>query len=183
MADVHRATDRLLDRQVAVKVLRDVAGDPADRARFTAEARTLANLSHRGLVTVLDAGIDEQHPFLVMELVEGRSLARRAGTRGRWGPTRPRASAPSWPPPWPTPTTAGVVHRDIKPGNVLLGADRRVKLADFGIARLIGDTVRHTRTGTAVGTAAYLSPEQVRGERRQHRRRRLLAGPGAARVR
>ncbi len=57
-----------------------------------------------------------------------------------------------------------MVHRDLKPANVLLGDDRRVKLADFGIARLIGDTVRHTRTGTAVGTAAYLSPEQVRGE-------------------
>ena len=163
MADVHRATDRLLDRQVAVKVLRDVAGDPADRDRFTAEARTLANLSHRGLVTVLDAGIDEQHPFLVMELVEGRSLsdALAEGPLGAVETARVGAELAA--------TLAhthdrGVVHRDIKPANVLLGDDRRVKLADFGIARLIGDTVRHTRTGTAVGTAAYLSPEQVRGE-------------------
>ncbi|NYD57852.1 serine/threonine protein kinase [Nocardioides marinisabuli] len=163
MADVHRATDRLLDRQVAVKVLRDVAGDPTDRARFTSEARTLANLSHRGLVTVLDAGIDEQHPFLVMELVEGRSLARALdeGPLGADETARVGAELAA--------TLAhthdrGVVHRDIKPGNVLLGTDRRVKLADFGIARLIGDTVSHTRTGTAVGTAAYLSPEQVRGE-------------------
>ncbi len=163
MADVHRATDRLLDRQVAVKVLRDVAGDPADRARFTAEARTLANLSHRGLVTVLDAGIDEQHPFLVMELVEGRSLSQALddGPLGADETARIGAELAA--------TLAhthdrGVVHRDLKPGNVLLGSDRRVKLADFGIARLIGDTVRHTRTGTAIGTAAYLSPEQVRGE-------------------
>ncbi len=163
MADVHRATDRLLDRQVAVKVLRDVAGDPTDRDRFTAEARTLANLSHRGLVTVLDAGIDEQHPFLVMELVEGRSLsdALSEGPLGAVETARVGAELAA--------TLAhthdrGVVHRDLKPANVLLGDDRRVKLADFGIARLIGDTVRHTRTGTAVGTAAYLSPEQVRGE-------------------
>lgn len=163
MADVHRATDRLLDRQVAVKVLRDVAGDPADRARFTTEARTLANLSHRGLVTVLDAGIDEEHPFLVMELVEGRSLsaALAEGPLSAVETARVGAELAS--------TLAhthdrGVVHRDLKPANVLLGDDRRVKLADFGIARLIGDTVRHTRTGTAVGTAAYLSPEQVRGE-------------------
>ncbi|ANH38458.1 Serine/threonine-protein kinase PknB [Nocardioides dokdonensis FR1436] len=163
MADVHRATDRLLDRQVAVKVLRDVAGDPADRARFTTEARTLANLSHRGLVTVLDAGIDEQHPFLVMELVEGRSLAQ-ALHEGPLGANETAHVGAQLAATLAHTHERGVVHRDIKPGNVLLGAERRVKLADFGIARLIGDTVRHTRTGTAIGTAAYLSPEQVRGE-------------------
>jgi serine/threonine protein kinase len=102
------------------------------------------------------------HPFLVMELVDGPTLAAAL----REGPLDPgRAAAVGV-------QLAGalayvhaydVVHRDVKPGNVLLGSDGRVKLADFGIARLIGDTVRHTRTGTAIGTAAYLSPEQVEG--------------------
>ena len=165
MADVHRATDSTLERSVAVKVLRDVAGDESARHRFVAEARTLARLSHRNLVTVLDAGIgeDDDRPFLVMELVEGRSLddALRAGPL----PPEDAASVGAQ-------LAAGlayahergVVHRDVKPGNVLLSHDGRVKLADFGIARLLGDTARHTRTGTAIGTAAYLAPEQVRGE-------------------
>lgn len=163
MADVHRATDTVLAREVAVKLLRSTADQASDRARFTAEARTLAGLSHRGLVTVLDAGVDEEHPFLVMELVEGTTLGARladgplpAAEAARIG--QQVADALSYA------HGRGVVHRDVKPGNVLLAPDGRVKLADFGIARLIGDTVRHTQTGTAVGTAAYLAPEQVRGE-------------------
>ncbi len=163
MADVHRATDTVLAREVAVKLLRSTADQASDRARFTAEARTLAGLSHRGLVTVLDAGVDEEHPFLVMELVEGPTLGARladgplpAAEAARIG--QQVADALSYA------HGRGVVHRDVKPGNVLLAPDGRVKLADFGIARLIGDTVRHTQTGTAVGTAAYLAPEQVRGE-------------------
>ena len=165
MADVHRATDTTLERSVAVKVLRDVAGDESARHRFVAEARTLAGLSHRNLVTVLDAGIgeDDDRPFLVMELVEGRSLADALED----GPLTPEDAAAVGAQVAAALTYAhgrGVVHRDVKPGNVLLGGDGRVKLADFGIARLLGDTARHTRTGTAIGTAAYLAPEQVRGE-------------------
>jgi len=163
MADVWRATDPVLHRAVAVKVLRDTAEDETDRARFTAEARTLARLSHPGLVMLLDAGIKEERPFLVLELVEGHTLDQECAGR----PTDPArvaeigreiAGALAYA------HGAGVVHRDVKPGNVLLGHDGRIKLADFGIARLIGETVRHTRTGQAIGTAAYLSPEQVRGE-------------------
>ena len=165
MADVHRATDSTLERSVAVKVLRDVAGDESARHRFVAEARTLAGLSHRNLVTVLDAGIgeDDDRPFLVMELVEGRSLADALED----GPLTPEDAAAVGAQVAAALAYAhgrGVVHRDVKPGNVLLGGDGRVKLADFGIARLLGDTARHTRTGTAIGTAAYLAPEQVRGE-------------------
>ncbi|WP_300640602.1 serine/threonine-protein kinase [Nocardioides sp.] len=164
-ADVHRATDTTLQRPVAVKLLRDVAGDASDRGRFVAEARTLASLSHRNLVMVLDAGIgdEDDRPFLVMELVEGRALsdALRQGPLPAREVARIGAEVAAG---LAFAHERGVVHRDVKPGNVLLSDDGRVKLADFGIARLIGDTVRHTRTGTAIGTAAYLAPEQVRGE-------------------
>ncbi len=165
-ADVFRAEDQLLSRDVAVKVLRDGTDTPSDRARFVAEARTLANLGHHGLVTVLDAGISDaqlEQPFLVMELVDGPTLSATIAA----GPSElaevariavQLADAIAYA------HERDVVHRDVKPGNVLLSASGAVKLADFGIARLIGDTVRHTQTGHAVGTAAYLAPEQVLGE-------------------
>ena len=162
MADVHRGTDRVLHRPVAVKVLRETADDESDRHRFTAEARTLAGLSHPGLVMVLDAGTTAERPFLVMELVEGRTLAQccaghalPAARVAALGAQLAEALAYAH--------AQGVVHRDVKPGNVLVGGADRVKLADFGIARLLGDAVRHTRTGQAIGTAAYLAPEQVQG--------------------
>ncbi|MCW2797677.1 serine/threonine-protein kinase [Nocardioides sp.] len=162
MADVYRAADRVLSRAVAIKVLRESAENDTDRARFTSEARTLAGLSHSGLVMVLDAGISAERPFLVMELVVGPTLseALAAGPMdseqvGAIGTQIADALAYAH--------AQGVVHRDVKPGNVLLDVAGRVKLADFGIARLIGDTVRHTRTGHAIGTAAYLAPEQVTG--------------------
>lgn len=162
MADVYRATDRVLSREVAVKVLRDRAEDTNTRERFTAEARTLARLSHTGLVMILDAGIDAEQPYLVMQLVEGSTLAAliaegpvAASEAARIGTQVAAALAYAH--------AHGVIHRDVKPGNVLLGTDGQVKLADFGIARLIGDTMRHTNTGQAIGTPAYLAPEQVRG--------------------
>ena len=163
MAEVYRAEDRILHREVAVKLLRESTDTETDRARFASEARTLAGLTHPGLVTVLDAGITTTHPFLVMELVRGETLAQQCAAGGL-----------------PSKTVADIgvqlaqavafahrhhiIHRDLKPGNVLITATGRVKLADFGIARLIGDTTRHTQTGQAIGTAAYLAPEQVRGE-------------------
>ena len=162
MADVHRATDRVLHRAVAVKMLRDTTDDESDRLRFTAEARTLARLSHPGLVMVLDAGTTAERPYLVMELVDGQTLAQCCSGR-RLDASRVAAIGAQLADALAYAHGEGVVHRDVKPGNVLLGAGDRVKLADFGIARLIGDTVRHTRTGHAIGTAAYLAPEQVQG--------------------
>ena len=162
MAQVRRAQDLLLGREVAVKVLRDTV-DEVDRERFTSEAQLLANLSHPALVTVLDAGITEERPFVVMELVEGPTLAAALGPGplpalevARIGAQVAHALAHAH--------QQGVVHRDVKPANVLLDDGGPVKLADFGIARLIGDTMRHTATGTAIGTAAYVSPEQVQGD-------------------
>lgn len=162
MADVYRAADRLLDREVAVKVLRGNTDGEADRARFTAEARTLALLSHSGVVMVLDAGITAERPYIVMELVEGPSLAQVL-EGGPLDAARVTSIGVQVAEALAYAHERGVVHRDVKPGNVLLGPGDRVKLADFGIARLLGDTARHTRTGQAIGTAAYLAPEQVTG--------------------
>jgi serine/threonine protein kinase len=162
MADVYRATDLVLDRAVAVKLLRNLTEDSSERARFTVEARTLARLNHPNLVTVLDAGTAEEQPYLVMELIDGPTLAdccrgtalddaRVTSLGAQLADALAYAHA------------AGVVHRDVKPGNVMLGGDGRAWLTDFGIARLVGDTARHTATGTTIGSPAYLSPEQVTG--------------------
>ena len=164
MADVHRATDTVLEREVAVKLLRMHAATDRDRARFRSEAQLLAALDHPGLVAVLDAGLSEDDvPYLVMELIEGTSLAPYVDD-GPMPTDRVAAVAAD------LATVLGyvherdIVHRDVKPGNVLLGPDGRARLADFGIARMLGDTSGHTLTGTTIGTAAYLAPEQVRGE-------------------
>jgi hypothetical protein len=163
MADVYRAHDRVLDRSVAVKLMRGVATGETERARFTNEARTLARLRHPGLVTVLDAATTDDEPYLVMELVAGPNLAERCrGTA--LDPTRVAAIGAQLADALGHAHAAGVVHRDLKPGNVLLGADGRALLTDFGVARLMSETVRHTTAGSAIGTAAYLAPEQVRGE-------------------
>lgn len=162
MADVYRATDEALEREVAVKVLRQIAGGDDAQARFVHEARLLAGLSHTGLVTVLDAGFEDERPFLVMELVEGRTFEQLCAGR----PCDEQvvedvgaqiAQALSFV------HGRGIVHRDVKPANVLIGADGRVKLADFGIARLAGRDAEFTRTGFIMGTVRYVSPEQVRG--------------------
>lgn len=164
MADVYRAVDPVLGRPVAVKVLRETTENASDRARFTREAMTLAGLMHRNLVIVLDAGITAEQPFIVMELVEGTTLAHELGDRCTLPAERVALIGRQLADALAYTDARGVVHRDMKPGNVLLTAGDEVKLADFGIARLIGDTVRHTQTGHAIGTAAYLAPEQVRGD-------------------
>lgn len=162
MSDVFRAFDDVLKREVAVKVLREVE-DPVLRARFVAEAQLLAGLNHPGLVTLLDAGIRSDRPYLVMTLAEGPTLAGQLSA----GALPPRTVAEIG-----TQLAAalayaheqGVTHRDVKPSNVLLCADSRALLADFGIARLAGDLEQHTRSGETVGSPAYLAPEQAAGE-------------------
>jgi serine/threonine protein kinase len=162
MADVYRATDRLLRRTVAVKLLRDVSASDSDRRRFAAEAQTLAQLSHPGLVTILDAGSADDRPYLVMELIDGPSLA--ASSKGvPLGLAQTASIGAQVADALAYVHAAGIVHRDIKPGNILLGAGGKAWLGDFGIARLVEDAAHHTATGLVVGTASYLAPEQLRG--------------------
>ncbi|MGY1764237.1 protein kinase [Geodermatophilus sp. SYSU D00779] len=168
MGEVWRARDRVLDREVAAKVLRsEFTGDPSFVARFRNEARHTAALSHPNIASVYDYGETEDErgarlAFLVMELVEGKPLVTILHEEGKlpvdWtlhvlGQAADGLSAAHH---------AGVVHRDIKPGNLIVRPDGVVKLTDFGIARA-RDATPLTRTGMVVGTAQYLSPEQAQG--------------------
>jgi serine/threonine protein kinase len=166
-AVVHEATDLRLERRVAVKVLRDPSRDEAERHRFVAEARLLGGLSHPHLVRVLDAGVDRRVPYLVLELVPGRTLAELMGDPGgrTIPPVRLAQLGAQVAQALAHVHAAGIVHRDVKPGNVLVTNDGEAKLADFGIARLVDDPSHCTRTGHLVGTVAYVAPEQVAGER------------------
>ncbi|MCW2783738.1 MAG: pknB 3 [Marmoricola sp.] len=163
MADVYRCTDRVLGREVAVKVLRSTTTGYAERERFAAEARTLASLNHPGLVTILDAGVRDEHPYLVMELLDGPTLSRRLRDAGPLGSAEIAAIGSQLAAALAYAHDRGIVHRDVKPGNILLCPDGRAVLTDFGIARLLTDTSEHTRTGDVIGSPAYLSPEQVNG--------------------
>jgi serine/threonine protein kinase len=165
MGVVYRARDETLGRTVAVKIFRDSAGEAA---RTTSETRLLASLNHSSLVTLFDARIGETEPnYLVMEHVDGPTLRDRI-TEGPLTPEEAAVMARDLAEALHVVHGAGVVHRDIKPSNILLrrshvpGERYRAKLADFGIAYLI-DSTRLTTPGTLIGTAAYLSPEQVQG--------------------
>jgi hypothetical protein len=160
MGDVFEAEDQRLHRRVAVKMFR--SGPAADRKRFDSEVTVLASLEHPGLVRVFDAGEHDGDAFVVLELIDGPTLASRIPD----GPLPEEevadlgialADALAYV------HERGVVHRDVTPSNVLCGPDGRPRLADFGIARLV-DSTRLTASATTIGTAAYMAPEQVQGQ-------------------
>ncbi len=161
MATVYLALDEELHRPVAVKVLaQNLAGDAALRQRFLREARLAARLSHPNVVSVYDAGETEEGlPYIVMEYVPGTTLAEL----GRIPPEEAVGLVNQACRGLGHAHAAGLVHRDVKPQNLLLREDGTVKVADFGIARAAETTVL-TQVGTVLGTAAYLSPEQALGE-------------------
>jgi serine/threonine-protein kinase len=164
MASVYLARDSELDRPVAVKLLAEnVAGDEGLRRRFVREARLAARLSHPNVVSIYDAGADEDRPYIVMEYVEGVTLAELLAGRGRLPPDEARHLAPQACRGLAHAHHAGLIHRDVKPQNLLLRSDGTLKIADFGIARAAEGTAL-TQAGTVLGTAAYLSPEQALGE-------------------
>jgi serine/threonine protein kinase, bacterial len=161
MSAVYRGLDLRLDRPVALKVMDSrYAGDRQFLTRFQREARAVARLKDPGLVAVYDQGIDGQHPFLVMELIEGGTLRELLRERG---PMPPHAVAAVLRPVLgglAVAHRAGLVHRDIKPENVLVSDDGDVKIADFGLVRAVAEA-KITSTSVILGTADYLSPEQV----------------------
>lgn len=161
MSAVYRGLDLRLDRPVALKVMDSrYAGDTQFLTRFQREARAVARLKDPGLVAVYDQGIDGQHPFLVMELIEGGTLRELLRERG---PMPPHAVAAVLRPVLgglAVAHRAGLVHRDIKPENVLISDEGEVKIADFGLVRAVAEA-KITSTSVILGTAAYLSPEQV----------------------
>jgi serine/threonine protein kinase len=164
MAEVYLAHDRLLDRPVAVKVLREhLKGDDQLLTRFRREARAAAGLSHRNIVSVHDVGVDREAPYIVMELVRGRTLADVLAEQGPFSPDRVAEVGEASASALAVAHQAGIVHRDVKPGNVMLTEEGETKLLDFGIANAVRWT-KLTDAPAVQGTAEYMAPERIRGE-------------------
>jgi serine/threonine-protein kinase len=183
MSTVYMATDRVLERTVAVKILAEhLSDDDKFVARFRREALAVARLIHPNIVQVYDTGVDRDRHYIVMEYVEGRSVAQLLQSKGRLGPEAAVEVGTQACAGLEYAHRQGIIHRDVKPGNLMViggPAGRRarrdssahepptgemtVKLTDFGIARASAQT-RLTQVGSVVGTAAYLAPEQARGE-------------------
>jgi eukaryotic-like serine/threonine-protein kinase len=164
MAEVYRAHDRLLDRPVALKVLfSELSVDRTFVERFRREAQAAANLSHPNIVPVFDWGEDGGTYFIVMEFIDGRPLSAILRTAGPLHPDRAAEVAGDVALALDYAHRHGVIHRDVKPGNVLITDEGQVKVTDFGIARALNTDESLTQTGAVMGTATYFSPEQAEG--------------------
>ncbi|MDA8262421.1 MAG: Stk1 family PASTA domain-containing Ser/Thr kinase, partial [Actinomycetota bacterium] len=164
MADVYRAHDLLLDRPVALKVLfPELSTSEAFVERFRREATAAANLSHPNIVSVYDWGREESTYFIVMELIDGETLSSLIRRRGQLEFDYAAAIAADVASALNYAHRHGVIHRDVKPGNVLIAEDGHVKVTDFGIARAQTSNEDLTQTGSVMGTATYISPEQAEG--------------------
>lgn len=181
MGEVYRARDTRLGRDVAIKVLRPAAaGDPKRLHRFEQEVRAAGQLNHPNILAIFDVGTHEGVPFLVSELLEGQTLRERLKDGGL-GPRRAVEFAAQIAQGLGLAHSKRIVHRDLKPGNLFLTQDGRIKILDFGLARLmhhdpedggpdaVTQTSSETLPGTMLGTVGYMSPEQVRGEPADHR--------------
>jgi eukaryotic-like serine/threonine-protein kinase len=164
MGMVLQATDEVLSREVAVKLLADnLAADPDARERFEREARAAAKISDPHVVQVFDVGEEQGRPYLVMELVEGPSLADVLADEGPLEPLEVVDVAADALAGVSRAHRAGLLHRDLKPGNLLRAPDGTVKVADFGVAEA-ADAPGLTRTGLVIGTRSYLAPERAAGQ-------------------
>ncbi len=163
MGEVYDAVDTRLDRPVALKRLRaDLADDVAMRRRVETEARLAARLTHPNVVTVFDSGLEAGHPFIVMERLDGRTL-RDELAEGPMEPEAVRSMALQVLEALAAAHGIGLIHRDVKPGNILVAGEGTWKVADFGIATSIEDDHTLTKTGELLGSASYLAPERLEG--------------------
>ncbi|MDQ3957571.1 MAG: Stk1 family PASTA domain-containing Ser/Thr kinase [Actinomycetota bacterium] len=167
MAEVYRARDDLLGRDVAVKVLSDrLSRDRSFVERFKREAQAAANLNHPNIVSLYDYGSDEGAYYIVMEYIEGKSLGELVAEGGALLPERAAEITADVAAALERAHSSGLVHRDIKPTNIMVTSTGQTKVTDFGIARALGQSTEQTQmtqTGMVIGTAAYLSPEQAQG--------------------
>lgn len=179
MGTVYRAQHEVTHRRIALKLLpHDVVTSRETSERFLREARTTGELHHPGIVEIIDAGEDSEHGFyLVMELLQGEALEARL--------TAPLATdfvlriADQLLAALSAAHERGIIHRDVKPANVMISAEGTLKLIDFGIARVHSDSQRVTRTGATLGTPAYVSPEQKSRRSRPRRTHRSMVRCGA----
>jgi serine/threonine-protein kinase len=166
MAEVYRGVDTVLDRTVAIKIMHSqFARDASFVERFRREAQAAARLNHPNIVSVFDSGVDGETQFIVMEFIEGRTLADFMGSGGRFGLVHAIEIAETVCDALAYAHVAGVVHRDIKPANIMVTRMGVVKVTDFGIARIVAGPETAPQTSAVLGTAAYISPEQAQGKR------------------
>ncbi|KPV48622.1 hypothetical protein SE17_37080, partial [Kouleothrix aurantiaca] len=164
MATVYKAYHAVMDRYVAIKVLPDnLARDPAFRTRFEREARTIARLEHRHILPVYDVAEDDGIPYLVMRFTDGGDLSGLIAG-GTLSISRAAALVAQVADALDYAHRQGVIHRDVKPANVLIGRDGDALLSDFGIAKIYSEAQQLTSDGMMVGTPAYIAPEQLKGQ-------------------